>query len=35
MQDAWHADLRYRLGRWGGVRGLALLLAGLLLTILL
>ena len=34
MQDAWHADLRYRLGRWGGVRGLALLLAGLLLTIL-
>jgi hypothetical protein len=34
VQVSWHADLRYRLCRWGGVRGFALLLAGLLLAIL-
>ncbi len=34
VQASWHADLRYRLCRWGGVRGFALLLAGLLLAIL-
>lgn len=34
VQDAWHAELRKRLCRWGGVRGLALLLAGLLMAIL-
>lgn len=34
MQDAWHANLSRRLCRWSGVRGLTMLLAGLLLTIL-
>lgn len=32
-QDAWHAALRFRLGRWGGVRGLLLAAAGLLLSL--
>ncbi|MBI5109527.1 MAG: hypothetical protein HZA62_12335 [Rhodocyclales bacterium] len=33
VQAAWHAELRYRLCRWGGVRGFALLLTGLGLAI--
>ncbi|MBP7422208.1 MAG: hypothetical protein KA806_02175 [Sulfuritalea sp.] len=32
-QGPWHAELRSRLGRWSGVRGIALLLAGLLLAL--
>lgn len=32
-QGAWHATLRVRLCRWGGLRGLALLLLGLAVTI--
>ena len=31
-QSAWHHDLRTRLCRWGGVRGLLLLLSGLVLA---
>lgn len=31
-QSAWHQTLRARLCRWGGVRGMALLLVGLLIT---
>jgi hypothetical protein len=31
-QTPWHQVLRNRLCRWGGVRGMALLLAGLLIT---
>jgi hypothetical protein len=32
VQDEWHATLRARLCRWGGVRGLILLFLGLALT---
>jgi hypothetical protein len=33
VQGPWHAELRSRLGRWSGVRGVALLLTGLLLAL--
>ena len=32
-QTPWHQVLRARLGRWGGVRGLVLLVLGLLVTV--
>ena len=32
IQGLWHQDLRRRLCRWGGVRGLLLLLLGLVIT---
>jgi hypothetical protein len=32
-QSPWHQALRARLCRWGGVRGMALLLVGLLITV--
>lgn len=32
IQGPWHANLRRRLCRWSGARGLALLIAGLLMT---
>lgn len=32
-QSPWHHALRVRLGRWGGVRGLSLLLLGLMITL--
>ena len=33
VQGPWHANLRHRLCRWSGARGLTLLLAGLLLAL--
>lgn len=33
VQGEWHRALRSRLGRWGGVRGLILLLLGLLVAV--
>jgi len=34
VQDQWHGALRARLVRWGGVRGLSLLLLGLAIAVL-
>jgi len=34
VQDQWHRDLRAKLVRWGGVRGLSLLLLGLVIVTL-
>jgi hypothetical protein len=33
VQGPWHVQLRRRLSRWSALRGFALLLAGLLLTV--